>query len=67
MVVFAGLVKVRVDAHYGEIRPGDLLVTSPTPGHAMRAIEMLPGTIVGKAIDPLASGTGTIRAVVMLK
>ncbi len=56
---------VRADAGYGEIRPGDLLVSSPTPGHAMRAFEIVPGTVIGKAIDPLEAGTGEIRVLVM--
>jgi len=32
----------------------------------MRVIEVVPGTILGKAIDPLVVGTGTIRVLVML-
>jgi len=66
-VAVSGIVELRADAGFGEIRPGDLLVASPTPGHATRALEVLPGTVVGKAIDPLAVGTGTIRALVMLR
>jgi hypothetical protein len=58
-------VRVNVDAGYGEIRAGDLLTSSFTPGHAMRAIEIVPGTIVGKALEPLESGTGLIRVLVM--
>ncbi len=53
--------ELNVDAGFGAIRPGDLLVASPTAGHAMRALETVPGTIVGKALDGLESGTGTIR------
>ncbi len=56
-----GIVTVRADAGYGAIRPGDLLAASPTPGHAMRALEAIPGTILGKAIDALDGGTDTIR------
>ena len=47
---------VKADASYGTILPGDLLVASPTPGHAMRAVAPLPGTIVGKAAEPLDVG-----------
>ncbi len=43
-----------VDAAYGTIKVGDLLTSSPTPGHAMRADDPKPGTIVGKALQPLA-------------
>lgn len=44
---------------------GDLLVSSPTPGHAMRALEVVPGSIVGKALEPLDFGTGVIRVLLM--
>lgn len=66
-VVFSGIVPCRVDAGYGRIEVGDLLTTSPTPGHAMRAAEPLAGTIVGKALEPLDAGTGVIEILVMLR
>jgi hypothetical protein len=56
---------VKADAGYGAIRPGDLLTSSFTPGHAMRATEIVPGTIIGKALEPLETGTGLIRVLVM--
>jgi hypothetical protein len=58
---------VKVDAGYGEIRPGDPLVTSPTPGHAMRAPEVDSGTILGKALDSLEVGTGSIRVLLITR
>jgi hypothetical protein len=57
----------KVDASYGSIRPGDLLTTSATPGHAMLAYEPQPGTIVGKALEPLDTGTGVIKVLVTLR
>jgi hypothetical protein len=33
----------------------------------MRAFEPKPGTILGKALEPLDSGTGLIRVLVMLR
>jgi hypothetical protein len=66
-VAMAGVVSCKVDAAFGAIWPGDLLVTSPTPGHAMRTDSPLPGTIVGKALEPLEEGTGLIRVLVMLR
>jgi hypothetical protein len=66
-VALAGVVSCKVDATFGAIWPGDLLVSSPTPGHAMRTGSPLPGTIVGKALEPLQEGTGTIRVLVMLR
>ena len=62
-----GVVTVRAEAGYGTIRPGDLLTSSPTPGHAMRALEALPGTLLGKALDGLEAGMGPIRMVVLLR
>jgi hypothetical protein len=59
--------EVKADAGYGAIRPGDLLVSSPTSGHVMRAIEVVPGTVLGKAIDTLDTGTGTIRVQLLFR
>jgi N-acetylneuraminic acid mutarotase len=75
MVALAGRVACKVDAVYGEIRPGDLLVTSPTPGHAMRApsVELNgravypSGAIVGKALEGLRDGRGKIQVLVGLR
>jgi hypothetical protein len=64
-VALTGLVDCKVDAGYGAIRTGDLLTSSPTVGHGMRALEALPGTILGKAAEPLDAGTGTIKVLVM--
>jgi hypothetical protein len=66
-VALAGVVNCKVDATYGAVWPGDLLVTSPTLGHAMRTDAPLPGTMLGKALDPLEEGTGTVRVLVMLR
>jgi len=66
-VAFSGLVTCKADAGYGPIRVGDLLTVSPTPGHAMRALEALPGTIIGKAAEPLDVGTGAIQILVTLR
>jgi hypothetical protein len=63
-----GLVPVKGSAENGPIVPGDLLVASATPGHAMRAGEQPPvGTVVGKAIESLDSGTGLIKMLVTLQ
>lgn len=58
---------VKVDAGYGAIQPGDLLVSSPTPGHAMRAGAPAAGTVVGKALSSLESGTGSVAVMVTLQ
>lgn len=64
-IVAAGTATVRVDAGYGAIAPGDLLVASATAGHAMRALEFVPGTVLGKAMEALDAGVGTIRVLLM--
>ena len=66
-VALSGIARCKVDASFGAIAPGDLLVSAPTPGHAMRDASPLPGTVVGKALEPLASGQGIIRILVMLR
>jgi hypothetical protein len=64
-----GKVSCRVDASYGPIEIGDLLTTSGTPGHAMKATDTLQafGAIIGKALRPLASGTGFIPILIALQ
>lgn len=66
-VAVVGIVPCKVSAENGPIQPGDLLVTSTTPGHAMRADAPSVGTVVGKALDSLANGTGRIRILVTLQ
>jgi hypothetical protein len=63
-----GIVPVKASAENGPIRPGDLLVASATPAHAMKAGPNPPqGTILGKALEPLDTSTGTILVLVMLQ
>jgi len=71
----SGRVRVRVDTSNGPIRPGDLLVTSATAGRAMRSTPLeiggvtlhRPGTILGKALESLAGGTGEILVLLTLQ
>jgi hypothetical protein len=65
-VAMAGVVPCKVSAENGAIKPGDLLVTSNKAGHAMRADAPSPGTLLGKAMEPLESGTGVILVLVSL-
>lgn len=64
-----GIVPAKVTVEGGPISIGDLLVTSSTPGYAMRGGDRarLPGAIVGKAIGALNSGTGIIEVLVSLQ
>ena len=64
-VALSGIVLCKVDARFSPIRAGDLLTTSLTPGHAMRAQNPRPGTIIGKALESLGSGTARIKILVM--
>ncbi|HEX2120054.1 MAG TPA: hypothetical protein VHL59_00290 [Thermoanaerobaculia bacterium] len=75
MVATTGRVKVKVDATRAPIRIGDLLVSSGKPGTAMKSEPMeiggrrfhQPGTIIGKALEPLASGEGEILVLLSLQ
>ncbi len=63
-----GVAPVKVTTENGPIRPGDLLVASSTPGHAMKAGPNPPvGTVIGKALGALQSGTGVIQMLVTLQ
>jgi hypothetical protein len=74
-IATTGRVKVRVDASKGAIAVGDLLVTSDLSGTAMKSQPLdlggvaihRPGTIVGKALEPLAAGTAEILVLLSLQ
>lgn len=67
-VATSGIVLCKADATLTPILANDLLVASPIPGHAMKAAKPIePGTVIGKALEPLESGTGLIKVLVMLR
>jgi hypothetical protein len=66
-LALAGRVRCKVSAENGPMRRGDLLTTSGTPGHAMKATKQQLGTILGKAMGELESGTGVIVVLVTLQ
>lgn len=68
-VALNGRVYCLVDASYGEIKPGDLLTTSDTPGHAMKVEdrEQSSGAIIGKAMTSLKEGRGLVLVLVSLQ
>jgi hypothetical protein len=68
-VALLGKVYCCVDAQYSKISVGDLLTTSPTPGHAMKATDAGRsfGAIIGKALGPLHGGQGLIPILVALQ
>jgi hypothetical protein len=68
-IALIGKVCCKVDAGYARIEVGDLLTTSPTAGHAMRATDPLDafGSVIGKALRPLSEGRGLIPILIALR
>jgi hypothetical protein len=68
-IALLGKVYCKVDAQYGAIEVGDLLTTSPTPGHAMKTDDPVKalGAMLGKALRPLAEGQGLIPILIALQ
>jgi hypothetical protein len=75
LVATTGRVKVKVDATAGPIQVGDLLVTSDKEGIAKKSEPLnlggvaihRPGTLIGKALEPLDKGTGEILVLLSLQ
>src|SRR6266849_3016188 len=75
LVATTGRVLVKVDASNAPIQVGDLLVASDVPGMAMKSepvniggIQLhRPGTLIGKALEPLTKGQGTILVLLSLQ
>lgn len=75
LVVVQGPAQVKASALAGAITPGDLLSADGEPGIAGRAAEIevggahmaLPGTVVGKALEPLSGDEGLIYVFVTLQ
>ncbi len=75
LVATTGRVKIKVDATDGPIQIGDLLVTSDKEGVAKKSEPLnlggvaihRPGTLIGKALEPLAKGTGEILVLLSLQ
>ena len=75
LVATTGRVKIKVDATSAPIQVGDLLVTGDREGFAMKSLPVniggvqlhRPGTLVGKALEPLAKGTGEILVLLSLQ
>jgi len=74
-IATTGRVRVRVDARIHTINIGDLLVTSDRPGMAMKSEPLdlggvklhRPGTLIGKALEPLAGDEGEILVLLSLQ
>ena len=68
-VALSGRVYVLADASNSPIKPGDLLTTSDTPGHAMKVTNQIKaqGAILGKAMSSLKEGKGMVLVLVTLQ
>jgi len=68
-LALAGRTYCKVDAGYAPIAVGDLLTSSATPGHAMKATDprRALGTVIGKALRALDSGRGMVPILVVLQ
>ena len=68
-VAMTGRVWVFANSENGAIKPGDLLTTSSTPGHAMKASDPARsfGSVLGKAMTALEDGEGKVLALVNLQ
>ncbi len=64
-----GVVPCKVTAANGAIHAGDLLVTSSKEGYAMKGTDRnkMVGAVLGKALEPLAHGSGVIQVLVTLQ
>ena len=74
-IATTGRVKVMATTANGPIHRGDLLVASDVRGAAMRSTPIdlngtpihRPGTVIGKALEPLEKGTGEIMILLTLQ
>jgi hypothetical protein len=68
-IALLGKVYCKVDARNSPVEVGDLLTTSSTPGHAMKAADPLKafGSVIGKALRPLAAGQGMVPILIALQ
>ncbi len=64
-----GRVYCKADAQHSPIAVGDLLTTSSTRGHAMKAEDPLKafGSVIGKALRPLQGGQALIPILIALQ
>ena len=67
LLALMGRVPVKATTENGPIRVGDLLVSSSTPGAVMRCSDSdgCAGALVGKALQALVEGEGTIETLLM--
>jgi hypothetical protein len=68
-IALLGKAYCKVDAGYGPVAVGDLLTTSPTVGHAMKATDPYSalGAVIGKALRALPDGKAMIPVFITLQ
>ena len=68
-IALMGKVYCKVDARNSSVEIGDLLTTSPTKGHAMKAKDPMKafGAVIGKALGSIKQGLGMIPVLVTLQ
>jgi hypothetical protein len=68
-LALVGKVYCKVDAQFEPVEVGDMLTTSPTPGHAMRASDATRafGSVIGKALAACGSGQGLVPMLIALQ
>jgi hypothetical protein len=68
-MAMVGIVPTKVTADNGPVHVGDLLVTSSTPGYAMKGTDRsrMLGAVIGKALGNLDSGKGVIEVGITLQ
>jgi hypothetical protein len=73
-VALVGVVPVKICGESGAVEIGDLLTSSSTPGHAMKAVPIgflngepiyRQGSIIGKALEPFSGDTGRIKMLIL--
>lgn len=68
-ISMVGTAFCRVDATHAPVEVGDMLTTSDTPGHAMKATDPARacGAIIGKALGSMNKGLGLVPMLVTLQ
>jgi hypothetical protein len=68
-IALLGKVFCKVDAGPAPVEVGDLLTTSDTLGHAMKACDAAKafGSVIGKALRPLSKGQELIPILIALQ
>ena len=68
-IALVGTAYCLVDATHAAVEVGDLLTTSETRGHAMKATEAgrIPGTVIGKALGSARNGCALVPILVAVQ